>query len=726
MAAFGGRALATLPFDGRLLGADFARVRPPASEFMVLGGMMVSRADIPALLAPLRSVANLRHVAGLLVRHGRDRLRFRRGTRLVMGNALAARLLYSLRQAKVPIRFDTGLIGLIRDGHRVVGATVMGPNGRRTIRAERGVILATGGLARDPALRAELFPEPARSLSLAPASHTGDAVRAALAEGAALDGAMESAGLWMPCSVLTRADGTQSVWPHIILDRAKPGLIAVNAAGRRFCNEADSYHDVCMAMLRADAASPSIPAHLVVDRRFIADYGLGLVHPGTRNLSRFIRAGYLIEAPDLRGLAGKMGADPDGLEATVAAHNDDARAGVDRAFGRGDSDLNRINGDPANRPNPCLRPIGPGPFYAVAIRPADLASSAGLAGDADGRVLDAAGGADPGFIRLRQRSRFHLPRHLSRPRHHHWPGHGLRLARSAACRRAVRRPRIHTAGGARMTAFSTAIQGHGAIVTGGARGFGLGIARRLAAAACRVALWDRSFDAFDATVAGFDPALRQMVDVTDSAAVTTAFAEAAAELGQVHILVNNAGITGPVGPSWDYALEDWRRVLDIDLDGVFHGCRAAIPHMRGHGYGRIVNIASIAGKEGNANGAAYAAAKGGCDCFQQIGGQGTGGQRRAGELRRSGDGADRVAERDGARIHRSDEGQDPDEPFPPGRGSGGDGGLDRQPGLQLHHRFHFRPDRRQGDLLMRPRAVPLFRVRSGEPHGRADGPGALH
>ena len=166
-----------------------------------------------------------------------------------------------------------------------------------------------------------------------------------------------------------------------------------------------------------------------------------------------------------------------------------------------------------------------------------------------------------------------------------------------------------------MTAFSTTIQGQAAIVTGGARGFGLGIARRLAAAGCRVALWDRSFDGFDAS--GFDPALRQIVDVTDQAAVYAAFAEAAAALGQVHILVNNAGITGPVGPSWDYALEDWRRVLAIDLDGVFHGCRAAIPHMREQGYGRIVNIASIAGKEGNANGAAYAAAKGGVIAFSK-------------------------------------------------------------------------------------------------------------
>lgn len=168
-----------------------------------------------------------------------------------------------------------------------------------------------------------------------------------------------------------------------------------------------------------------------------------------------------------------------------------------------------------------------------------------------------------------------------------------------------------------MTDFPTSIQGHAAIVTGGARGFGLGIARRLAAGGCRVALWDRSFDGFDGAAAGFEPLLRQVVDVADASSVAAAFAEAVTALGQVHILVNNAGINGPVRPSWEYSLEDWRRVISIDLDGVFHGCRAVIPHMRERGYGRIVNIASIAGKEGNPNGSAYAAAKGGVIAFSK-------------------------------------------------------------------------------------------------------------
>ena len=396
-AAFGGRALMPLPFDGRRLGADFDRVRPPRPEFMVLGGMMVTRADIPALLAPFGSVGNLRQVLKLLLRHGLDRLRHRRGTRLVMGNALVARLLYSLRRNQVPIHFDTALAELVLDQGRVVGAVVDGPAGRRTIRARRGVVLATGGIAWNTALRAQLFPAPARQHSLAAEGNTGDGITAALRCGAGLDDARASAGLWMPCSIRTRPDGTTAVFPHIVLDRAKPGLIAVNSAGRRFVNESDSYHDFVMAMLESNRTTPSVPAYLICDRSFIRDYGIGLVHPGTRNLSDFLRGGYLIEAPGLRDLAARIGADPDTFERTVAAHNEDARTGVDRAFGRGTSEMNRINGDPANQPNPCMRPIGPGPFYAVAVWPADLGSSAGLPGDGNGQVLTGDGQPIPGL-----------------------------------------------------------------------------------------------------------------------------------------------------------------------------------------------------------------------------------------------------------------------------------------------------------------------------------------
>lgn len=386
--AFGGRALAPVQFDGRRLGADFDRVRPPRDVFMGLGGMMVGRAELGALLSPLASLGNLRTTLRLVLGHFRDRLGHRRGTRLLMGNALVGQLLLSLRQRKVPIRFDSPMVDLIQQDGHVTGAVIDTPQGLRRIRARRGVVLATGGIGWNKALRERLFPRQIATFSQAPAGNTGDGI--AIAEtsaGAAVDNGCDSAGLWMPCSTLTNPDGTQSVWPHILLDRAKPGLIAVGPDGRRFVNETDSYHDFCMGMIRAGLHE----AWLVVDSRFIKRYGLGLVLPGGRGLRRLLRAGYLQRAETLVGLAAAIGADAKGLEASVAQNNRFAASGRDEAFGRGASAMNRFNGDPGHQPNPCIGPIAQAPFYALRVVPVDLAGAGGLRCNENGGVLDAAG-----------------------------------------------------------------------------------------------------------------------------------------------------------------------------------------------------------------------------------------------------------------------------------------------------------------------------------------------
>jgi 3-oxoacyl-[acyl-carrier protein] reductase len=126
-----------------------------------------------------------------------------------------------------------------------------------------------------------------------------------------------------------------------------------------------------------------------------------------------------------------------------------------------------------------------------------------------------------------------------------------------------------------------------------------------------VVSWDRDAEALASSKAELAPALAQTVDVTDLAAVEHAFEAAAETFGRIDILINNAGVNGPTVPTWDYPPEAWQRVLSVDLTGVFHCCRAAVPHMRANGYGRIVNIASIAGKEGNPSNSAYSAAKAG-------------------------------------------------------------------------------------------------------------------
>ena len=155
------------------------------------------------------------------------------------------------------------------------------------------------------------------------------------------------------------------------------------------------------------------------------------------------------------------------------------------------------------------------------------------------------------------------------------------------------------------------LNGRTAIVTGGARGIGLAVARRLAGRGCRVVVWDRDLSPLDRAEPPFSPADARRVDVTDLAAVQSAFAAAVDLLGQVHVMVNNAGINGPVVPTGEYPVDAWHRIIAIDLTGVFYGCRTAVPHMVGKGYGRIVNIASVAGKEGVPRAPAYSAAKAG-------------------------------------------------------------------------------------------------------------------
>ena len=156
------------------------------------------------------------------------------------------------------------------------------------------------------------------------------------------------------------------------------------------------------------------------------------------------------------------------------------------------------------------------------------------------------------------------------------------------------------------------LQGRAAIVTGGARGVGLAIAERLLASGAKVSLWDVDAAALQSAAAVLPGTVHTVsVDLADCAAVHAAAEAAAGAFGKLDILVNNAGITGGNAKTWDVHPEDWRRVLDVNLNGPFYCCRAVVPFLLQNGYGRIVNIASIAGKEGNPNAAHYSASKAG-------------------------------------------------------------------------------------------------------------------
>lgn len=386
--ALAGRALAPSPFDGRLLGKDFDRVRPPIAPFMVLGGMMVGKLDIPVLLKPFGSGANFVAASKLLVRHATDRLRFRRGTRLVMGNALVARLYYSLRQRNVAIEYGAKLVELVKSNGRIEGAVVDVGDKRQTIRAKCAVILATGGFGADTKLQKHYNANAPVEHTTAFSGASGDGFNAAQAAGAAVDANHTMDAFYFPSSLKGDIN-----FPHILLDRAKPGLIAVNKDGRRFVNESASYHDFVEAMLRTNDVSPCIPAWLICDRSFIRDYGLGLVHPGAgrRAIERYVVDGYLYRAETLEALAHRIGVDAENLRRTVEEHNRYAVTGVDEAFGKGGTEYNQFNGDAANKPNPCLRPIEHAPYFAVAVYPSTMGTCVGLATDEDAHVLDEQG-----------------------------------------------------------------------------------------------------------------------------------------------------------------------------------------------------------------------------------------------------------------------------------------------------------------------------------------------
>ncbi len=382
-AALAGRALEPLPFDGRLLGDAFALLRPPLSEFTLLGGMMVDRTDIGHLLSSTTSLKSFVHSARLLARHGRDRLSHGRGTRLVMGNALVGRLLYSLIRRDVDILTGASLEKIAREADGpVTGVVLTSGEVSRDIAISRGLVLAGGGFNRHRERRAALGTHEEWS-SVAPGSN-GDAQDRAIAIGARLSDRDLSAAFWAPASIRRRADGSNAVFPHFVLDRGKPGTLVVDSNGRRFVNEAISYHQFALEML----ANPdtAIPAFLVADAVALRKYGLGMVRPGGWGTKVALADGYLVSGETIEQLAQRLNIDAANLCASVEKMNDHARIGRDDEFGRGGTAYQNHNGDAAaGHANPNLGPVTTAPFY-----PSDIGTSAGLVTDNTARVLDSA------------------------------------------------------------------------------------------------------------------------------------------------------------------------------------------------------------------------------------------------------------------------------------------------------------------------------------------------
>lgn len=380
-----GRSVLAAPFDTSALGANLKRLRPPLATITFMGMMFnSSNADIKHFFNATRSVTSFAYVLKRLVAHAGEVLRHGRGVQVTSGNALAARLAKTCFDLGIEILTDTLAVRLLTENGRIVGAETGGASPGRIL-VGKGVVLACGGYAQDLARRAETYTHLKAGkahFSPVPSGNTGDGIRLGEEAGGAFDASFAQPAAWMPVS---RVPG-KGVFPHL-LDRYKPGMIAVLSDGRRFTNESESYHDVGAAMVAAGEAS----AWLLCDARAIRKYGLGHAKPAPMPLWLWTRNGYLKIGRTLGELARVCGIDAGNLEETVARYNEGARQGRDDQFHRGETSFNRYLADPDHKPNPTVAPIETGPFYAVRLEMGDLGTFDGLRTTVFGEVLDRKG-----------------------------------------------------------------------------------------------------------------------------------------------------------------------------------------------------------------------------------------------------------------------------------------------------------------------------------------------
>jgi len=397
----GGRSIVARPFDGRELGDEIRRLRRPLKEITFLGMMIGSGKELLHFFNVTRSPVSAFYVGTLFMKFLRDMAFHGRPMRLMNGNALIGRLAKSCIDRKVPIWTNAPVRRLVKDDDgRVTGAVVDTPQGRVTVTARRGVVLAAGGFPQDPVRRKALFPHAASGYehaSPAPPGNTGDGLRLGESVGATVNDTLPHPAAWVPVSRPVMPDGTLGTFPHFV-DRSKPGVIAVTRSGRRFVNEADSYHDFCQAMVRrCSEEGGEICAFFIADHATFRKYGLGYAKPAPVPFGKHLKSGYLARGETLADLARAVGIDPAALEKTVTAFNEHARKGEDPEFRKGSTAYNRSLGDPDRKPNPCVAPVENGPFYAVKLVIGDLGTFAGLRCDEYARVLDAEGAPIPGL-----------------------------------------------------------------------------------------------------------------------------------------------------------------------------------------------------------------------------------------------------------------------------------------------------------------------------------------
>lgn len=384
-----GRAVVAKSFDLRALGQERKRLRPPLDTLTFMGMTFnSSNSELKHFFNATKSLRSFAIVAWRLLTHFAELARYGSSILATGGHALAARLFKAALELGIPVHTGADVTSLDLDGMRVAGVFADTPDGVRRFLARGGVILATGGFSHDRSLVRDRFThlgDTVSHLSITPPSISGDGIRLARSAGGRMAAPRRQPAAWMPVSRVPRPDGHFSPFPHL-LDRYKPGVIAVLRNGRRFTNESNSYHDVGTALIGVCSGSEA-QCWLICDHQAIRKYGLGYAKPSPLPLEQHVRSGYLQRAATLEALGAAMGIDAQALVATVRRFNDQARSGLDPEFGRGTTIFNRYLGDPAHAPNPCVAPIEVAPFYGLRVTIGDLSTYDGILTDARGRVL---------------------------------------------------------------------------------------------------------------------------------------------------------------------------------------------------------------------------------------------------------------------------------------------------------------------------------------------------
>lgn len=391
-AKIGGRAILPADADARMLGERRKELQPYLSSYTVFGYMPQVGDDLAQFLKANRSTKAFVYVTRKLLRTWWDALVHGQPLKRTNGSALITRMVRSALDAGVEIWTKAPVTQLIHEVDGTVSGAVIGGEHAGDVHTRIGVVLAGGGFSGDKELRQKYFPhDPRGDEHFTPTyGHDGSSARMAMKVGGRINAEVSSVGSWAPITVYKHLDGKRRLFPHL-RQIGLPGMITVDRHGRRFGNEALSYHDFGGAMIRHHAEESSTYAWVVGDEQLMHKYGIGFAKPWPVPRWGYYRTGFLVKGKTLEELARKTGIDEAGLRATLERFNRDAVAGEDTEFGRGSTAYNHFRGDMEHKPNPNLAPLAEPPYYATKIRMGDLGTFAGIDVDQDGAVLGATG-----------------------------------------------------------------------------------------------------------------------------------------------------------------------------------------------------------------------------------------------------------------------------------------------------------------------------------------------